>query len=157
MVSPGNPLRTAETLFGPNGHMPHAVYIRLLHMHFDKCRSGYPYICFREQHRITMCSASHIQQSRYISHLRSRNRGAMTLLHPARVMSQAKILASIFGEYRYRADSLSDLGVKKIASKEPSGTTGVQPVCGRQVRRGKWPIMILLEISQHAVVEVRFL
>ena len=47
--------------------------------------------------------------------------------------------------------------VKKIASKEPSETTGVQPVCGRQVPRGKWPIMILLEISQHAVVEVRFL
>lgn len=102
--------------------------------------------------------ASHIQQSRYVSHLRSRNRGAMTLLHPVRAMSQEEMLASIFGECRdNRADFLTDSGVKKIASKEPSGTTGVQPVCGRQVRRGKWPIMILLEISQHAVVEVRFL
>lgn len=68
------------------------------------------------------------------------------------------MLASIFGEYRdNRADSLTDVGVKKIASKELSGKAGVQPVCGRQVRREKWPIMILLEISQHAVVEVRFL
>ena len=49
------------------------------------------------------------------------------------------------------------LAVKKIASKEPSGKAGVQPVRGRQVQRGKWPIMILLEISQHAVLEVRFL
>jgi len=54
-------------------------------------------------------------------------------------------------------DFLVCLAMKKIASKEPSGTTGVQPVCGRQVRRCEWPIMILLEISQHAVVEVRFL
>ena len=68
------------------------------------------------------------------------------------------MLASIFGEYRdNRADSLTDVGVKKIASKEPSGKAGVQPVRGRQVRREKWSIMILLEISQHAVVEVRFL
>ena len=29
MVSPENPLRTMETLFGPNGHIPHAVRIRL--------------------------------------------------------------------------------------------------------------------------------
>ena len=82
----------------------------------------------------------------------------MTLLHPARAMSQEKMLASMFGECRdNRADFLTDSDVKKITSKEPSETTGVQPVCGRQVRRGKWPIMILLEISQHAVVEVRFL
>lgn len=47
--------------------------------------------------------------------------------------------------------------VKKIASKEPSGKAGVQPVCGGQARRGEWPIMIHLEISQHAVVEVRYL
>lgn len=135
MVSPGNPL-----------------------MHFDKCRRGYPCISLREQHRITMCFASHIQQSRYISHLRSRNRGAMTLLHPARAMSLEEMLASILGECcDNRADFLNDSDVKKIASKELSGTTGVQPVCGRQVRREKWPIMILLEISQHAVVEVRFL
>ena len=104
---------------------------KILSWYFDKCRRGYPYICLREQHRITMCSASHIQQSRYISHFRSRNRGAMTLLQ--------------------------QYVVKKIASKESSGKAGVQPVCGRQVRREKWPIMILLEISQHAVVEVRFL
>ncbi len=32
--------------------------------------------------RITVRHASHIQQSRYISHLRSRNRGAKTLLQP---------------------------------------------------------------------------
>ena len=81
--------------------------------------------------QIIVC-ASHIQQSRYISHFRSRNRGAETLLHILRMC-------------------------KKIASKEPSGKAGVQPVRGGQVRRGKWPIMILLEISQHAVVEVRFL
>ncbi|GAB6397607.1 hypothetical protein MOB1_19290 [Faecalimonas mobilis] len=68
------------------------------------------------------------------------------------------MLASILGECcDNRADFLTDSDVKKIASKELSGTTGVQPVCGRQVRREKWPIMILLEISQHAVVEVRFL
>nr|DAK72717.1 MAG TPA: hypothetical protein [Caudoviricetes sp.] len=47
--------------------------------------------------------------------------------------------------------------MKKIASKEPSGKAGVQPVCGGQARRGEWPIMIHLEISQHAVVEVRYL
>ena len=130
----------------------------ILSWYFDKCRRGYPYIRLREQHRITMCSASHIQQSRYVSYLRSRNRGAMTLLHPARAMSQEEMLASIFGECRDNwADFLTNSGVKKIASKEPSGTTGVQPVCGGQVRREKWPIMILLEISQHAVVEVRFL
>ena len=29
MVSPGNLLRTTVTLFGPNGHIPHAVRIRL--------------------------------------------------------------------------------------------------------------------------------
>ena len=57
-----------------------------------------------------------------------------------------------------RADVLSaSHAVKKIASKEPSGKAGVQPVCGGQARRGEWPIMIHLEISQHAVVEVRFL
>lgn len=129
----------------------------ILSWYFEKCRRGYPYICFREQHIITMCFASYIQQSRYVSHLRSRNRGAMTLLHPARAMSQEEILASIFGEcHDKRADFLTVSDVKKIASKESSGTTGVQPVCGRQVRREKWPIMILLEISQHAVVEVRF-
>lgn len=33
------------------------------------------------RHRITLQPASHIQQFRYVSHLRSRNRGAMTLLH----------------------------------------------------------------------------
>lgn len=33
-------------------------------------------------HRITARHASHIQQSRYVSHLRSRNRGAKTLLQP---------------------------------------------------------------------------
>ena len=42
-------------------------------------------------------------------------------------------------------------------SKEPRGKAGVQPVRVGQVRRGKWPITILLELSQHAVVEVRFL
>ncbi|EEU99005.1 hypothetical protein ROSINTL182_09142 [Roseburia intestinalis L1-82] len=47
--------------------------------------------------------------------------------------------------------------MKKIASKEPSGKAGVQPVCGGQARRGEWPIMIHLEISQHAVVEVSYL
>ena len=57
-----------------------------------------------------------------------------------------------------RADVLSaSHAVKKTASKEPSGKAGVQPVCGGQARRGEWPIMIHLEISQHAVVEVRFL
>ena len=101
-----------------------------------------------------MCSASHIQQSRYVSHLRSRNRGAMTFLHPVRALSQEEI---IWRMPRNRADFLTDMGVKKITSKESSGTTGVQPVCGGQARRGEWPIMILLEISQHAVVEVRFL
>ncbi|MDE7201645.1 MAG: hypothetical protein K2O91_07010 [Lachnospiraceae bacterium] len=90
-------------------------------MNLDKCREQR----FREH-------ASHIQQSRYISHLRSRNRGAETLLHILKC-------------------------VKKTASKEPSGKAGVQLVRGGQVRRWKWPIMILLEISQHAVVEVRFL
>lgn len=77
---------------------------------------------------ITVQTASYIQQSRYINHLKSRNRGAVTLLQ-------------VF------------MPVKKITSKEPSGKTGVQPVRGRQVRRGKWSIMILLEISQHAVVQ----
>lgn len=65
------------------------------------------------------------------------------------------IKGAVTGAQWHSCIRLSD--VKKIASKEPSGTTGVQPVCGRQVRREKWPIMILLEISQHAVVEVRFL
>ena len=32
------------------------------------------------RHRITLQPASHIQQFRYVSHLRSRNRGAATLL-----------------------------------------------------------------------------
>ena len=46
----------------------------------------------------------------------SRNRGAETLLQ------------------KY-------ISVKKIASKEPSGKAGVQPVRGGQVRRGKQPII----------------
>ena len=57
----------------------------------------------------------------------------MTLLHFVRAMSQEEMRASIFGEGRHnRVDFLFDSGVKKIASKEPSETTGVQAVCGRQ-------------------------
>ena len=87
----------------------------------------------REQHRITPCFASHTQQSRYISHFLSRKRGAKILLH---LYVKCK---------------------KRLHLRSWARQPRIQPVCGRQVRRKKWPIMILLEISQHAVVEVRFL
>lgn len=65
------------------------------------------------------------------------------------------IEGAVTGVQRHSCSHL--LVVKKIASKESSGKAGIQPVRGGQVPRGKWPIMILLEISQHAVMEVRFL
>ena len=72
----------------------------------------------RAQDGITPYPASHIQQFRYVSRFMSRNRGAVTLLQQS-------------------ADVLSaSHAVKKIASKEPSGKAGVQPVCGGQREEG---------------------
>lgn len=93
----------------------------------------------RAQDGITPYPASYIQQFRYVSRFMSRNRGAVTLLQQSGRCSFCQPCC------------------EKIASKEPSGKAGVQPVCGGQARRGEWPIMIHLEISQHAVVEVRYL
>lgn len=81
--------------------------------------------CFESRHRITMCPASHIQQSRYISHLRSRNRGAETLLQHARVMNQVEMPASIFGKYRNnRADFLTDMLSKRSHLRSRAGKPG---------------------------------
>ena len=105
---------------------------KILLWYFDKCRRGYRSICSESSTR-----------SRCVLPAISSSPDTLT------------ISGAVTGAQWHSCIRLSD--VKKIASKEPSGTTGVQPVCGGQVRRGKWPIMILLEISQHAVVEVRFL
>ena len=90
-----------------------------------------------------------------ISHHRRKNPDTGSL-EP--VSTYAKFCDMVDHSCSNRADVLSaSHAVKKIASKEPSGKAGVQPVCGGQARRGEWPIMIHLEISQHAVVEVRYL
>ena len=96
----------------------------------------------RAQDGITPYPASHIQQFRYVSRFMSRN-----------ITDCDKIRSQIPKFQLF----LASHAVKKIASKEPSGKAGVQPVCGGQARRGEWPIMIHLEISQHAVVEVKYL
>ena len=46
--------------------------------------------------------------------------------------------------------------LKRSHLRSRAKDSGVQPVRGRQVRRYEWWIMILLEISQHAVVGVGF-
>ena len=103
-----------------------------LSWYFDKCRRGYRSICFESSTR-----------SRCVLPAISSSPDTLT------------ISGAVTGAQWHSCTSMT--GVKKISSKEPSGTTGVQSAYGRQVRRWKWPIMILLEISQHAVVEVRFL